>query len=164
MTMYHWDTEQEDFLVLPGEAIAIVEGEERPLRQWDLLPCPAGTSHAIVGAGEGLCVIFAVGARGNHTYRTADGSIDGRDNRGAYTVDEAALRHRTGVEEETTDADTAYASSWRRCAACAQTRPSASSWRSGSVSSCPIGRTDWHAFAHRYETTCRWSRRRSSCR
>jgi hypothetical protein len=28
---------------------------------------------------------------------------------GAYTVDEAALRHGAGVERETTDADQAYA-------------------------------------------------------
>ena len=27
---YHWETEQEDFLVLSGEALLIVEGQERP--------------------------------------------------------------------------------------------------------------------------------------
>jgi uncharacterized cupin superfamily protein len=108
MTMYHWETDQEDFLVLSGEALAIVEGEERPLRQWDFLHCPAGTNHAIVGAGDGPCVVFAVGAREHHTYRTADGSIDGTDDWGAYTVDEAALRHGAGVEEETTDGNVAY--------------------------------------------------------
>jgi cupin domain len=108
MTMYHWETDQEDFLVLSGEAIAIVEGQERPLRQWDFLHCPAGTNHAIVGAGASPCVIFAVGSRENHTYRTPDGDIDGTDDWGAYTVDEAALRHGTGVEEETTDGSVAY--------------------------------------------------------
>jgi quercetin dioxygenase-like cupin family protein len=108
MTMYHWETDQEDFLVLSGEALAIVEGEERPLRQWDLLHCPAGTNHAIVGAGARPCVVFAVGARQNHTYRTPDGGIDGTDDWGAYTVDEAARRHGAGVEEETDDADVAY--------------------------------------------------------
>ena len=30
MTMYHWETDQEDFLVLSGEALVIIEGEERP--------------------------------------------------------------------------------------------------------------------------------------
>ncbi len=30
--MYHYENDQEDFLVLAGEALAIVEGEERPLR------------------------------------------------------------------------------------------------------------------------------------
>jgi len=34
---YHWETEQEDFLVLAGEALLIVEGQERPLS--------SGTSH-----------------------------------------------------------------------------------------------------------------------
>ena len=30
--MYHWEADQEDFLVLSGEGLLIVEGEERPLR------------------------------------------------------------------------------------------------------------------------------------
>jgi len=109
MSMYHWETDQEDFLVLSGEALAIVEGEERPLRQWDIVHCPPGTSHVIIGAGDGPCVVFAVGARWNHTYRKPDGTLDGRDDWGAYTVDEAAQRHGAGVAEETTDADVAYA-------------------------------------------------------
>jgi uncharacterized cupin superfamily protein len=108
MAMYHRETDQEDFLVLAGEALAIVEGEERPLRRWDLLHCPAGTNHAVVGAGDGPCVVFAVGSRQNHTYRTPDGVIEARDDWGAYTVSEAALRHGAGVEEETRDADVAY--------------------------------------------------------
>ena len=29
MAMYHWETDQEDFLVLSGEPLLIVEGEER---------------------------------------------------------------------------------------------------------------------------------------
>ena len=108
LSMYHWERDQEDFLVLHGEALAIVEGEERRLRNWDLLHCPAGTKHAIVGAGNGPCVVFAVGARENHTYRAPDGGIEGTDDWGAYTVDEAALRHGAGVEQETNDADVAY--------------------------------------------------------
>ena len=108
MAMYHWETDQEDFLVLAGEALAIVEGEERALRQWDLLHCPAGTNHVIVGAGTGPCVVFAVGARENHTYRTATGEIEGRDDWGAYTVDDAARRHGAAPPEETTDASVAY--------------------------------------------------------
>ncbi len=35
MGMYHWEANQEDFLVLSGEALLLVEGVERPLRQWD---------------------------------------------------------------------------------------------------------------------------------
>ncbi len=107
MAMYHWETDQEDFLVLSGEALVIVEGQERSLRQ-DFVHCPAGTNHVIVGVGDGPCVVFAVGARENHTYRTPDGDIDGTDDWGAYTVDEAALRHAAGVEVETNDADVAY--------------------------------------------------------
>jgi quercetin dioxygenase-like cupin family protein len=109
MAMYHWETDQEDFLVLSGEALAIVEGEVRPLGQWDLFHCPPRTNHVIVGVGDGPCVVFAVGARMNHTHRKPDGSIGGRDDWGAYAVDEAALRHGAGVEQETNDADVAYA-------------------------------------------------------
>ncbi len=109
MAMYHWETDQEDFLVLAGEALAIVEGQERPLRQWDFVHCPPGTNHVIVGAGDGPCVVFAAGARQNHTYRKPDGSLEGRDDWGAYTVDEAAVRHGAGVEEETNEAEVAYA-------------------------------------------------------
>src|SRR6202040_2581318 len=50
MGMYHWEADQEDFLVLSGEALLIVEGEERPLRQWDFVHCPPRTEHMIVGA------------------------------------------------------------------------------------------------------------------
>jgi hypothetical protein len=84
---------------LAGEALAIVEGEERPLRRWDFVHCPPGTSHVIIGAGEGPCLVLAVGARDRS--RGPDW--------GAYTVDEAAQRHGAGVERETTDEDEAYA-------------------------------------------------------
>jgi uncharacterized cupin superfamily protein len=100
MSMYHWEADQEDFLVISGEALAIVEGEERPMRPWDLLHCPAGTNHVIVGAGDGPCVVVAVGAR--------DKSVDSPD-WGGYPVDETALRHGAGVETETSDAVEAYA-------------------------------------------------------
>ena len=110
MSMYHRETDQEDFLVLSGEALLVVEGEERPLRQWDFVHCPPDTRHVIVGAGDGPCVVFAVGALENHTIGSrVDGTLQGVADGGAYTVDEAALRHGAGVEEETTDADVAYA-------------------------------------------------------
>jgi uncharacterized cupin superfamily protein len=108
MAMYHWEADQEDFLVISGEALLIVEGEERALRAWDFVHCPPGTRHTIVGAGAGPCIVVAVGAR--------DRSAGLRD-WGGYTVDEAALRHRAGVERETTDADEAYAPFTRRRAA-----------------------------------------------
>jgi uncharacterized cupin superfamily protein len=97
--MYHWEAGQEDFLVVEGEALLIVEEQERPLERWDFVHCPAGTNHIIVGAGEGPCVVLAVGARG----RAAEPDW------GGYTVSEAALRHGAGVERETSDADEAYA-------------------------------------------------------
>jgi uncharacterized cupin superfamily protein len=99
MGMYHREADQEDFLVLDGEALLIIEGEERRLRSWDFVHCPAGTKHTIVGAGDASCLVLAVGARDRST---------GPD-WGAYTVDEAALRHGAGVEEETTDRERAYA-------------------------------------------------------
>jgi uncharacterized cupin superfamily protein len=105
MAMYHWEADQEDFLVLAGEALLIVEGEERSLRQWDFVHCPPETKHVIVGAGDAPCVVLAVGARGVRS-RGPDW--------GGYTVDEAALRHGAGVEQETTDARQAYAPVQRR--------------------------------------------------
>ncbi|SRR6266540_2525475 len=99
IAMYHWEADQEDFLVLSGVGLLIVEGEERPLRQWDFVHCPAGTKHIIVGAGDVPCVVLAVGAREHQ----------GAAGWGAYTVDEVALRHGAGVEEETTDPKQAYA-------------------------------------------------------
>ena len=62
--MYHSESVQEDFLVLSGECLAIVEDEEIRLRAWDFVHCPAGTSHVFVGAGDGPCAILMVGARG----------------------------------------------------------------------------------------------------
>jgi uncharacterized cupin superfamily protein len=109
MAMYHWETDQEDFLVLSGEALLIIEGEERPLRQWDFVHCPPKTQHVIVGAGGGDCVVLAVGAREHQTTRGPDGTLQWAEDWGAYTVDEAALRHGAGVEEETSDEEQAYA-------------------------------------------------------
>jgi uncharacterized cupin superfamily protein len=99
LSMYHWEADQEDFLVLAGEAILVVEGEERPLRQWDFVHCPPGTNHVIVGAGDGPSLVLSVGAR--------DLSLG--DDWGAYTVDETAQRLGAGVAEETTDEKVAYA-------------------------------------------------------
>jgi uncharacterized cupin superfamily protein len=104
MSMYHWEADQEDFLVLSGEAILIIEGKERPLRQWDFVHCPPETKHVIVGAGEKLCIVFAVGARVDST----------GPNWGGYPVEEAALKHSAGVERETNDPKEAYARFPRR--------------------------------------------------
>jgi uncharacterized cupin superfamily protein len=98
MAVYHTENAQEDFLVLSGEALLIVEDEERPLKQWDLVHCPAYAAHTILGAGEGPCVVLAVGAR------VADRPDDGK-----FVVSEAAVRHGAGVEREMTDPGEAYA-------------------------------------------------------
>jgi uncharacterized cupin superfamily protein len=100
MSMYHWEADQEDFLVVAGEGLLVIEGEERPLRRWDFVHCPAGASHVIVGAGDGPLVVVAVGARVLST--------SGPD-WGAYPVDEAASRHGASVEQETNDPEIAYA-------------------------------------------------------
>jgi uncharacterized cupin superfamily protein len=99
MSMYHWEADQEDFLVISGEALLIIEGEERPLQQWDLVHCPPNAEHTIVGAGESRAVVLAVGARVDST---------GPD-WGGYPVNETALRHGAGVEKETRDPEEAYA-------------------------------------------------------
>jgi len=94
--MYHRESGQEGFLVLSGECLLIVEGEERRLRAWDFLHCPPGTSHSFVGAGDGPCVMLMVGAR------HADGTI-------FYSRNEVALHHGAGVTEETPSPREAYA-------------------------------------------------------
>ena len=96
--MYHREADQEDFLILEGEALLIVEGEERPLGRWDFVHCPPHTEHMIVGAGEGRCTVLAMGAREHQA---------GED-WGAYTVNAVALRHGVGVREETNDPAVAY--------------------------------------------------------
>jgi uncharacterized cupin superfamily protein len=98
MAMYHWEADQEDFLVIAGEALLIVEGEERPLRQWDFVHCPPETRHVIVGAGERGCLVVAAGARDKST----------GPNWGGYPVDEVAQRHGASAENETTDPAEAY--------------------------------------------------------
>ena len=104
MAMYHWEVDQEDFLVLSGEALLIVEGEERTLRAWDFFHCASLTKHTIVGAGDGPCVVVAIGARANQ---------EGPD-WGGYTADETAARHGVGVEEDTNEPEKAYAGWIRR--------------------------------------------------
>jgi uncharacterized cupin superfamily protein len=96
---YHWETEQEDFLVLSGEALLIVEGQERPLKQWDFVHCPPETRHVFVGAGDGPCVILAASSR----QFQKDGPW------GCYSVDETAARYNASSPEETQDGGLAYA-------------------------------------------------------
>jgi len=104
MGLYHRERAQEDFLVLAGECLLIVEGEERNLHAWDFVHCPAETDHMILGAGSGPAVVLAVGAR-----RGRKGVV--------YPVDALALAHGAGVEQETTRPQEAYAPfpAWARC-------------------------------------------------
>lgn len=91
---YHAEDEQEGFLVIAGACIAIVEGQERPMRVGDYLHSPAGTAHMIVGAGDGPCVLAMVGTRsGGATH---------------YLVDDTAARHGVSVETQTDSAREAY--------------------------------------------------------
>ncbi len=99
MAMYHWEADQEDFLVVSGEAVLVVEGEERQLHTWDLVHCPPQTKHVIVGAGSGPCLVIAVGARARSSEPDSLG----------FTVDEVARRHRASVAADTMDGGIAYA-------------------------------------------------------
>jgi uncharacterized cupin superfamily protein len=94
--LYHAESNQEDFLVLSGECLALVEGEERRLKAWDFLHCPPGTEHVFIGAGDGPCAIFMTGARS-------------KDKRIAYPRSELARLHGAGVETETSSPSEAYA-------------------------------------------------------
>ena len=92
---YHSEAGQEGFLVLAGECILIVEEQERPLRQWDYVHCPAGTPHIFVGAGAGPCAILMVGPR------PEEGLF--------YPVSAAAAKYGASAAVETSDPDEAYA-------------------------------------------------------
>jgi uncharacterized cupin superfamily protein len=92
---YHGEVDQENFLVLQGEVLLLIEEQERRLRAWDFVHCPPGARHVFVGAGDGPCTLLAIGGRGG------DGVV--------YPASELALRHRAGVPEETDSAREAYA-------------------------------------------------------
>jgi len=94
MAMYHAEAGEEAFLVLRGECLLIVEGEERPLRTWDFVYCPPWTEHVIVGAGSEPALVLAVGARG------PEGIV--------YPRNEIALKHGAGSKVETGSPAEAY--------------------------------------------------------
>jgi uncharacterized cupin superfamily protein len=95
--MYHGEAAQEDFLVLHGQCLLLVEGEERPLKAWDFVHCPPGAEHVFVGAGDGPCAILMVGMRGDEVDQLL------------YPVNETARKHGASVEQETKDPREAYA-------------------------------------------------------
>ena len=96
MTMYHRERYQEGFLILRGECLLIVEGQEVQMRKWDYFHCPPDVAHAVVGAGEGTSLVLAVGSRVGPDIIL-------------YPRDETALKHKAGVEQDTPSPKEAYA-------------------------------------------------------
>jgi quercetin dioxygenase-like cupin family protein len=94
--LYHGESGQEDFLVVSGECVLVIEGEERRLKAWDFVHSPPWTKHAFVGAGDGPCAIVMAGSRA--------GGFDV-----VYAVDEVAAKYGACVPEETSKPDEAYA-------------------------------------------------------
>jgi uncharacterized cupin superfamily protein len=94
--LYHSENLQEDFLVLHGDCLLLVDGEERHLSAWDFFHCPPGIEHVFVGAGSGPCVIVMAGRRSE-------------DEELLYPVSELAGRHGASVDEETPSPEEAYA-------------------------------------------------------
>src|SRR4029078_1729948 len=86
-SMYHGERSQEDFLVVSGECVLVIEGEERKLKAWDFVHCPPWTKHTFGGAGDGPCVIVMAGSRA--------GGFEV-----VYAVDAAAAKHGASVLEE----------------------------------------------------------------
>jgi uncharacterized cupin superfamily protein len=95
---YHAENVQEDFLVLSGECILVVEDEERRLKAWDFFHCAPGTRHILVGAGDRPCAILMVGSRAE-------------DKELHYPVSEVAGRYGASTPEETDAPRVAY-SDW----------------------------------------------------
>jgi quercetin dioxygenase-like cupin family protein len=94
--MYHAESTQEDFLVLSGTCLLLIEDEERELKAWDFVHCPPETRHTFVGTGDQPCVIFMTGAR-----------LEGDTI--VYPRSEVAVAHGAGVETETPSPGEAYA-------------------------------------------------------
>jgi uncharacterized cupin superfamily protein len=96
---YHSEPVQEDFLVLHGEGIVILDGVEHPLKQWDFVHCPTGVEHVFVGAGDGPCAVLMIGSR--------------RKDEAHYPVNEVAAKYGASASHATDDPAEAYAE-WRR--------------------------------------------------
>jgi uncharacterized cupin superfamily protein len=108
---YHSEPVQEDFLVLHGECIVILDGKERPLRQWDFVHCPPGTEHVFVGAGDEPCAVLMIGSR--------------RLDAAHYPVSDLAAKYDASVASTTDEPAEAYAD-WRQ----EPSRPARSPWPS----------------------------------
>jgi uncharacterized cupin superfamily protein len=95
IAVYHGEDAQEAFLVLGGEGVLVIEGQERSLRQWDFVHAPPWTEHTIVGAGDGPCVVLAVGTRASEAIR--------------FPANEAAAKYGASSQRDTADGGEAYA-------------------------------------------------------
>ena len=95
LCLYHREGAQEDFLILAGEAVLLVNGEERPLRAWDFFHCPAGTEHVLVGAGDKPAIVLAVGKR--------------PDDELLYPKSDLAEKYDASAEADTPSPEEAYA-------------------------------------------------------
>ena len=93
--LYHRESAEEHFLVLVGRCRLLIDGEERELRPWDFVHCPAGTEHVFVGVGDEPCAIVMVGARREAKTIT-------------YPVADIARRLGAGVATETDSPGVAY--------------------------------------------------------
>jgi len=92
---YHREEAQEDFLVLSGECLLLVNGEEKMLQAWDYVHCPPGVSHVFIGAGEVPCAILMF------VHRPADHRL-------YYPESELARRHGAEPPQPTPDPRVAY--------------------------------------------------------
>ena len=86
--LYHAESVQEDFLILMGECVLIIENQERHLRAWDFVHCPPMTGHTFVAKETGPCVILATGNRRDDLERVSLRS-------------EVALRYEAGSDVDT---------------------------------------------------------------
>ena len=102
--MYHGESTQENFLVVSGECVLVIEGEERRLKQWDFVHCPSMTEHVFVGAGDGPCAIVMVGAR---VWKEREEEI-------IYPANDVAAKHGASVFADTPNPDEAYGRFTRR--------------------------------------------------
>ena len=96
MAKYHAESNQEDFLVVSGECLLLIEGEERRLRAWDFVHCPPWTEHVLIGAGDRACVIVAVSTR------ASDSGV-------RYVATSLARKHRAAPPHATESPAEAYA-------------------------------------------------------
>lgn len=88
--LYHAESVQEDFLILQGECLLIIEDQERQLRAWDFVHCPPMTGHTLIATGDVPCIYLATGNRRDDLERI-------------YPRSETALRHDAGSEVTTSE-------------------------------------------------------------